>query len=219
VRAVLLDALGTLVRLEPPGPRLRAALRELSGVDVGAPAAEAAFRAEIAYYLAHHTEGGDPAGLERLRDDCAAVMHEALAAPELGCSTVRRAMLASLRFTAYADVAPALEALRPRRLVVVSNWDCALGGWLDAAGLGGALDAVVTSAEVGEAKPGPAVFETALARVGVEAADAVHVGDSLENDVEGARAAGMRAILVAREGPLPAGVEAVRSLAELRSLV
>ena len=53
----------------------------------------------------------------------------------------------------------------------------------------------------------------------MEAAEALHVGDSLVNDVEGARAAGIRAVLVARDGRAQDGVESVRSLAEVASLV
>src|SRR5436853_5897115 len=52
-RAILLDALGTLISFEPPAPHLRAALRARTGLDVGAAAAEAAMRAEIRYYRAH----------------------------------------------------------------------------------------------------------------------------------------------------------------------
>ena len=58
-RAVLLDAMGTLLRLEDPAPRLRAALAARLGVDVGAEAAAAAIRAEIAYYRAHLHLGRD----------------------------------------------------------------------------------------------------------------------------------------------------------------
>ena len=86
---MLLDALGTLVELQPPGPRLRARLEELTGVDVGLEAAERGFAAEIGHYLAHHMEGGDREGLERLRDDCAAVMHEAIGHDEIERGAVR----------------------------------------------------------------------------------------------------------------------------------
>jgi len=236
VRAVLIDALGTLVELQPPAPRLRAALLEATEIDVGAEAAERGFAEEIAYYVGHHMEGGDPAGLERLRDDCAGVMHEAIAVPDLELAAVRHAMVAALEFTAFGDVEPALRALRERglRLVAVSNWDCSLPRWLDSAGIGALLDGAVSSAEVGEPKPAPAVFRAALAIAGVEAAEALHVGDSLVNDVEGARRAGIRAVLLARDGkspvrcspeqrsgcaPPPGGVECVRSLAEVASLV
>src|SRR5437763_6534644 len=60
-RAVLLDALGTLISFEDPVPHLRAALRSRAGVDVGEAAAKAAIRAEIADYRAHLREGVDAA--------------------------------------------------------------------------------------------------------------------------------------------------------------
>ena len=222
IRAVLIDALGTLVYLEPPGPRLRERLEELSGVDVGQEAADRGFAAEIGHYLAHHMEGGDRAALERLRDDCAAVMHEALGAEEIDRAVVRRAMVEALEFSAFPDAAPALAALRARglRLVVASNWDCSLPEWLEGAGLWELVDGAVSSAVVGEAKPAPAVFRAALEIAGVEAGEAMHVGDSLGNDIEGARAAGIRAVLVDRSGaPAPPGVETVRSLDEVASLL
>lgn len=221
MRAVLFDALGTLVALEPPGPRLRAALIERAGVDVGERAAREAFAAEIAYYLDHHTEGDSVAGLEHLRDDCAAVLHEALGVAGLDRDVVRAAMLASLRFTAFPDAAPALRELRRRglRLVVLSNWDRSLPERLDEAGLLALVDETVASAEAGAAKPAPGAFEAALERAGVGAVEAVHVGDSLANDVEGARAAGVRAVLLERECEPPGGVECVRRLTDLLALL
>ncbi len=219
-RAVLFDALGTLVRLEPPAPRLRAELTGATGVDVGDRAAERAFAAEIAFYLDNHMRGGDAAALEALRDDCAAVLHEALGVPGLERAAVRRAMLASLAFTAFPDAALALEAVRRAgaRVVVVSNWDRSLGQALDRAGLGGLVDGVVSSAEVGRAKPAPEPFRAGLELAGAGAQDALFVGDSPDTDIEGARAAGIRALLVAREGPAPEGVEAVASLEDVPSL-
>ncbi|MGH2846875.1 MAG: HAD family hydrolase [Thermoleophilaceae bacterium] len=214
--AVLLDALGTLVELQPPAPRLRRRLAE-EGFSVSEEQATAGFTAEISYYLAHHLEGSDRERLDDLRDRCATAMMEALDLPGLDHATARWAMLGSLEFTPFPDAAAALEVLGDRGVVVVSNWDCSLPGWLECAGLP-ALP-VVTSAEVGAAKPDPAIFRHALEVVGVEAADAVHVGDSLENDVEGARGAGIRPVLVRREGDVPPGVEAVRALTEVLALV
>ena len=101
-------------------------------------------------------------------------------------------MLGALEFRAYEDAGPALRALRAAgmRLVIASNWDCSLADWLGPAGLLELVDAVVTSAEVGVAKPDPLVFRRALAVAGVGPEAAVHVGDSPDNDVAGARAAG-----------------------------
>jgi putative hydrolase of the HAD superfamily len=219
-RAVLLDALGTLVELQPPAPRLQRLLRQ-SGFEVSEEQAMAGFMAEIAYYLDHHLDGSDPERLERLRDRCAEEMRRALDLPDLDLATARRAMLGSLEFTAYADVIPALWELRERdaTVVIASNWDCSLPDWLGPTGILDYVDGVVTSAEVGAAKPNPRVFERALGVAGVEAGDALHVGDKLDNDVEGAAAAGIRAVLLQREGDPPAGVEAIRSLSELPALL
>ena len=221
IRAVLLDALGTLVRLEAPAPALRAALMQRTGVDVGLPAAEHAFGAEIAYYRAHHLEG-DEQGLEGLRDDCAQVMRAALADPALAHAQVRAAMLDALEFTPFDDVVPALTRLRGRglRLVVVSNWDVALSRWLKRAGLLDLLDGAVSSAQVRAAKPDPAPLLAGLALAGTTARAAVHVGDSAEHDVEGARAAAIRPILIMRGGgQAPPGVESIKSLGALAPLL
>jgi putative hydrolase of the HAD superfamily len=218
-RAVLLDALGTLVELQPPAPRLRRELAE-AGFDVSEERAAAGFGAEIGYYLAHHLDGGDREGLEDLRDRCALALMGELDLPELDHPTARRAMLAALEFAPYPDVEPALRELRAGgiKLVIASNWDCSLPDWLEPLGLLELVDAVVTSADVGAAKPDPALFRHALEQAGAPPAQAVHVGDSLDNDVAGARAAGIRPLLLVRHGEPPPDVESLRSLAELPSL-
>ena len=66
-RALLLDAMGTLLTFEPPAPRLRAALRAARAPTSARRRRERAIRAEIAYYRAHLHEGGDAAGLAALR--------------------------------------------------------------------------------------------------------------------------------------------------------
>ena len=218
-RAVLLDALGTLVELQPPAPRLRRELAR-SGFEVSEERAAAGFGAEIGYYLAHHLDGSDPQALEDLRDRCARALMDELDLPGLDHATARQTMLAALEFAPYPDVEPALRELRAdgKRLVIASNWDCSLPGWLEPLGLLDLVDGVVTSADVGAAKPAPALFRRALELAGVLATEAVHVGDSAENDVEGARAAGIRPLLLVRQGDPPAGVETLRSLVELPSL-
>jgi putative hydrolase of the HAD superfamily len=220
VKAVLLDALGTLVELQPPAPRLQRLLGQ-AGFDVSEDRAATGFAAEIAYYLDHHLEGSDPERLERLRDRCAEEMRRALDLPGLDHATARRAMLEALEFRPYPDVLPALGELRERgvTLVVASNWDCSLPDWLGPAGITELVDGVVTSAEVGAPKPDPRVFERALAIAGAAPSEALHAGDQVDNDVEGAAAVGVRAVLVQREGEPPAGVEAVRSLRELAALL
>ena len=91
-----------------------------------------------------------------------------------------------------------LEELRRRgyRLGVISNADGRAEEALDVAGLRGHFELVVDSGLVGIDKPDPRIFHLALERMGVHPRDAVYVGDIYEIDVQGARAAGMRAILI-----------------------
>jgi putative hydrolase of the HAD superfamily len=214
-RAITFDALGTLLSFEPPAPHLRAELRRRAGIDVGAEAAAAAIRAEIAYYRAHLDEGADAASLADLRTRCAAAMRDAL--PAIGTDVLLEALLAALRFYAYPDAAPALRALRAAgiRTVVVSNWDWSLHERLAETGLAELVDGALASAEVGSAKPDGAIFRAALEIAGAAAHEAWHVGDTPEADVEGARAAGLHPVLIARDGSAVPGVTAIRSLADL----
>jgi putative hydrolase of the HAD superfamily len=215
LRAVLFDAMGTLVRLHPPAPRLREELRSRFGLEVTEEQARAAIAAEIAYYRAHHDEGRDAASLADLRARCADALRSALPTPDLPLAEVTAALLASLRFSAYDDAPPALARLGEAgvRRVVVSNWDVSLHEVLERVGLAPLLDGIVTSAEAGAAKPDPALFRRGLELAGTD--DAVHVGDTIAYDVEGARAAGIPAVLLVRDGEPPDGVPAVRRLTEL----
>jgi putative hydrolase of the HAD superfamily len=224
-RAILLDAMGTLLTFEPPAPRLREALRERLGVDVGEAAAARAIAAEIAFYRAHLHEGRDAAGLAALRRAAAEAMRPALPPPAAGAGgeVLTAALLDSLRFAAYPEAPEALRALRAMglRLVVVSNWDVSLHERLAETGLAELVDGAVASAEAGVAKPDPAIFALGLARAGVPAEAAWHVGDSLDADVEGALAAGLAPVLLDRGGGAPgvgAGVRLIGSLAELPPL-
>lgn len=95
-------------------------------------------------------------------------------------------------------------AARGKRLAVISNWDSRLRHVLDGHDLADRFDVVLTSAEAGVRKPGPDIFRQALERVGVEPDRALHVGDSFEDDVEGARAVGITPVhLRARAGTNP----------------
>jgi HAD superfamily hydrolase (TIGR01549 family) len=182
--------MGTLIELMPP------------------PLPEDAFRAEAAYYVEHHLEGRDPESLADLRRRCAEVA---------GVSV--RELMDAIRFEAFPDVRPVLTELRARgmRIVVVSNWDCSLGSVLERIGVHDLIDRVVASAVAGAAKPDPAIFARACEDAGCAPGEAIHVGDSPENDVAGAQAAGIRAVLLDRSGA--GGPGAIASLAELLPLL
>lgn len=191
-QAVLLDALGTTIELEPPWPRLASKLQ--------IPADErliAGFRAEMSYYRDHAHEAVDDSALADLRRRCAALL-----SGELGLEVSVDQMMAAIRFRAYDDAAPALDRLGELglRRVCVSNWDYALPAVLERCGLGCRFDAVITSAGSGARKPDPEIFRLALAAAGCGPSEAVHVGDTPEEDIAGARAAGIPALLLDRRG-------------------
>jgi putative hydrolase of the HAD superfamily len=185
-------------------------------------AARAAIRAEIAHYRAHLHLGRDPASLAALRAECAEAMRPALGT-DAPVAVLTAALLDALAFSAYPDSAPALRALRAAglRLVVVSNWDASLGERLAETGLAPLLDGAVASAELGAAKPDGAIFARGLALAGVSHEDAWHVGDSVDADVEGALAAGIRPVLIARDGAPapPPGIPVIRTLDALPGLI
>jgi len=93
---------------------------------------------------------------------------------------------------------PALRLARERglRLAVISNSNGSVRSILETLGLAPHLDFILDSFEVGVEKPDPRIFELALARAGVAPAEAIYVGDLYAVDVRGARAAGLRAILL-----------------------
>lgn len=216
-RAVLLDALGTILELRPPWPAL---VRELAhrGVHVDEDTARSALIAEMTYYKANCVTAGDRGSLAALRARCTEILREGLGGAADGVADLQEALLASIEFTPYADTHPGLEALREQdvALVVVSNWDISLHDVLDATGLSPLLDGAITSAEHGSQKPGPSIFAAGLDLAGVAAAGALHAGDDPVADVQGAQAAGIEPVFVARHGePAPPGVWTVRSLTEL----
>jgi putative hydrolase of the HAD superfamily len=226
VDAILLDALGTLVKLRAPAPALRAELEQRHGIRLAPADAERALAAEIAYYRAHLQEGRDPDSVTALRERCAAELRAALpstpALRALSPAEMTATLLAALRFEAFPDAAPALRAMRGHglTLVVVSNWDASLPQTLANVGLAPLLDGVITSAAAGVRKPDAGIFENALKLAGTAPDQALHVGDSLVEDVEGAREVGLRAVLIRRGGePGPPGVETIASLSELSELI
>jgi len=119
----------------------------------------------------------------------------------------------------YDDVEPALVALKHRdfRLGVISNFDSRLYDALRACGLDCFFDSVHISTRVGAAKPDPAIFQAALGHYQISPSQACHVGDSLREDVAGARAAGLHAFLIDRTGEQNpgAGYASLSSLLQL----
>jgi putative hydrolase of the HAD superfamily len=106
-------------------------------------------------------------------------------------------------FTLYEDALPAIEELRRHdlRIGLVTNGQRDLEEFVSHHGL--EVDAAVGSRAHGRTKPHPSIFAAALQELGAAPEEAAMVGDSYEDDIEGARALGMRAILLDRDGRFP----------------
>lgn len=102
----------------------------------------------------------------------------------------------------YPDVVPALDRLRRHGIIVglITNFDHRVFPLLDAVNLTRLVDSITIPSRAGAAKPERAIFEHALARHGVRPSEAVQIGDSIRDDVEGAQAAGLRGVLIDRKG-------------------
>lgn len=126
-------------------------------------------------------------------------------------------------FHLYDDVEGVLRDLHGRgvKIGLISNSHRSLDEFAEHFQLQGMVAAAVSSAEHGYLKPHPSIFEAALSQAGVDARDALMVGDSLTHDVEGARRVGMRGVLLHRADDPPPAVDVpiIRKLTELSSLL
>lgn len=118
----------------------------------------------------------------------------------------------STNFELYEDAPPVLRELRRHGLKIglVSNTSRDLDRFVDTFSLD--VDACISSGFHGKVKPSPSIFLAALDLLAVAPGDAVMVGDSLADDVEGARSLGMRAFLLDREGRHPGRRDALPDL-------
>jgi len=231
IKAILFDAAGTLLHVEPSVGAVYAAVAQRHGVIASVQQLDAAFntawherqpsRVSPAFISSEANERtwwrelvvevfNTTTANSKFRDGFDAFfdeLYERFAQPDVW------------RF--YDDVKPALGMLEERGLMlgIVSNWDARLHRLLAASGLEKRFDLVLTSADVGRRKPDPLPFQQALERLGIAAHQAIYVGDSYEHDVEGAQGVGLRCMLIDREGRNNTPVETIQRLTDLPRLL
>ena len=216
IRAVLFDAVGTLIELREPVGESYARTARRHGVEISPWRVEDAFRRVLAQappMVFPDAAAGDVPARER------DWWREAVRSTFLAADPTRRfrdfeACFLELwqhfsgpgAWTARQGAGALLERLQSTglRTAVVSNFDTRLPRLLEALGLADLFDAVVLPAQVRAQKPDRAIFAFALNQLGVSAAEALFVGDDAGRDLAGARSAGLRALDVASLATLDA---------------
>lgn len=225
LKAVFLDAGGTLIREDPPRQAIYAEVARELGASITASAMRE--RMHAAFAILPRTLGTAYRFSERWFE---AFIEEIFGRGlRLGPETVAAARRELFRrfadpgsFRLYPGARELCESVRARglRLGVISNWSEPLPTILAGLGLAPALEFVLVSSLERCEKPEPEIFRRALARSGVAPAQALHAGNDPELDCRGAEAVGIRGVLVDREGAVPAGTCArVRDLFELDALI
>jgi putative hydrolase of the HAD superfamily len=218
LRAVVFDVDYTIAKPGPDlGPEGYRRLGERHGLTLDPALYDEARRAALTTLKRHpeldHDEEIWVLFTERIIEGMGGVGDTYAAAYEM-----ERAWEHAHHFELYDDAVPAIATLRRRglRVGLLSNSTRDLDVFVAHHGL--EVDAVLTSRTHGKTKPHDTIFWRMLDLLAVTPDEAVMVGDTLEDDVEGARAIGMRAVLVDREGRYP-GEERVGGLGELLALI
>jgi len=213
IRAVFFDLYNTLVNYDPPREEIQAEICREFGLEVqaeairrGIPAADNFFYEENARF---------PIGRRRPQEKLDLYAeYELIILREAGIQVSKELALQIMtkfglklrqpdaKLVLFDDVEPALAQLKGQGLTLgmVTNVDFDITPICRRLGLSSYLDFVVTSYEVHAEKPDPAIFRAALERAAVKPSEAIHVGDQYHADVLGARNAGIKPLLLDRDG-------------------
>jgi putative hydrolase of the HAD superfamily len=202
VGAVVFDAVGTLIHPEPAAPQVYAEVGRRFGSRLTpaeiAPRFAAAFQREEAYDREQAWRIDEAREAERWRHIVARVLDDVADAD--GCFQELFAHFARPEaWRCSMDAATTLETLARKgyQLAMASNYDRRLRCVTEGLPALRPIKHLVISSEVGWRKPSPRFFTAVSRTIGCQAEHTLHVGDDPANDYEGARAAGMRACLLA----------------------
>lgn len=224
IRAVLFDAVDTLIRPWPGVGAVYARAARAHGLRCGPLALERGFRSAYHRLLPERFFGSSGLRTSEPRERgwwrrVAGLSFSRAGCREVAPVVIEEAFEAFARGSAWRPLpgaAALLDALAAAglRIGVVSNYDARLHRVLAELGLDARCGTVAVSSEVGWAKPSGRIYRRALADLGVGAAEALMVGDRRREDVDGARAVGLRALLLDPSGRSRGG-DVVRRLRQV----
>ena len=226
IKAVFFDLYHTLVRYEPPQEELEAKALKDFGIEVSP---EVFHRPLLAADEFIYQEIARRPLSQRSPDEKMALyaQYQGILLKEAGIEADDKLILGLLgkmqqfkmKLVLFDDVAPALDDLKIRRLILgfISNIERDMTATLEELGLPAWLEVVVTSLNSGFNKPQPEIFQEALRRAGVEPSESIYIGDQYQVDCIGANHAGMKGVLLDRHDYFEEITDCprIRSLTEL----
>ncbi len=209
IKAVFFDFYNTLVGYDPPREELEARVLKELGIEMSPEA----FRRPlvVADEFIYQEHARSPLS-KRSKEETIALyaQYQGIVLREAGIDASQKLIASILskwqqvdfKMVLFDDVIPALTHLGELELILglISNVDRDITPLCQELGLSALLQVVVTSQEAGFNKPQPEIFQEALKQAGVSSSEAIYVGDQYQIDVVGANEAGMRGILLDRNG-------------------
>ncbi|OGN96078.1 MAG: hypothetical protein A2Y89_04610 [Chloroflexi bacterium RBG_13_51_18] len=209
IKAVFFDLYQTLVRYQPSQEELEAEALKNLGIDITAAALHLPILTANEYI--YQQIARRPLS-RRSREEVMALYmeYQRIVLKEAGITAEEKVVLnllgmmqqAKMDLVLFDDVLKALDDLKKRglKLGLISNIERDMSATLEKLGLSTRLDIVVTSQDAGFTKPQPEIFLHALKQANVKPNEAVYVGDQYQVDVIGASAAGIKGVLLDRDG-------------------
>ncbi len=206
IKAVFFDWLNTIAHPQPDRHELFSQVARELGVEISPQKLIRAI-----HVAESRVPAGAPPRWTEGKDEAPFIRYQEVLWAEVGAKLPRETMLeftrrisrlvrsGSVIWVLYDDVLPVMKALRKRGLILGLISNLIIGE----VGLESCLDFVVTAEDVGADKPDPPIFLAALGRAGVNASQAVYVGDQYDTDVVGARGVGIKPILIDRYDLMP----------------
>ena len=199
IKAVFFDWLDTLARPEPDRQEVVHRAAQELGVELSLQGLKRGI-----YEAESQVPAGAPPRWCEGRDEAPFIHWWEVLLAEVGVKLSKEVMLEitrrlsqrarSLPWVLYDDVLPTVKILKQRGLILGLITNLFMGG----VGLESYLDFVVTAKEVGADKPEPPIFLAALERAGVNASEALYIGDQYQTDILGARGVGITPVLIDR---------------------
>ena len=209
IKAVFFDFFNTLVYFDPPREKHYADTASEFGVRISPEAVAGALPEADAWWRSENSrspirEREQASKFEAYRGYGLRLLKgaENNVSPDQALQMLAKAFSTGFNLENYNDSLPVLEMLKRKniRTGVISNIGEQIDSYLDRAGFTGYINYTVTSFEAGYDKPQPQIFRLALQKAGITASEALFVGDQYDMDVQGARNAGIKPVLIDRDG-------------------